>query len=36
VNISFAWSPDGKKITFERLGKIYIMNSDSNDITEVT
>ena len=31
-----AWSPDGKKIAFERDSKIYIMNSDGSDITQVT
>jgi Tol biopolymer transport system component len=31
-----AWSPDGQKIAFERDSKIYIMNSDGSDITQVT
>jgi Tol biopolymer transport system component len=31
-----AWSPDGQKIAFTRNWKIYIMNSDGSDITQVT
>lgn len=27
VHIDPAWSPDGRKITFERFGKIYVMNN---------